>query len=95
MARRVYTLGEYERRLLSRLLREAGVDPRPIVDRFMRLRDEYSARLVDALACVDRETAERLAAKLLRSSNPFDKTLGAWLASRGGPASEPPPGLYV
>ena len=90
----MYTLEEYERRQLSRLLRSAGVDPKPIIERFMKLRSEYSAKLVETLEQVDQESAERLAPRLLRSSNPFDKTLGAWLASRTADTA-PPSSLYV
>jgi len=91
----VLSLEEYERRLLARLLREAGVDPRPIVERFVRLRDGYAASLIERLAQLEPEEASRVASKLLRSPNPFDKTLGAWLAARGAGAGEPPPTIYV
>jgi len=85
---------EYERRILAKLLREAGVDPEPIVNRFLERRDRYSARLIERLAGADPSAAARMAQKLARSPNPLDKVLAAWLAARAE-EREPPPSLYA
>lgn len=91
---RVMAVEEYERRILAKLLREAGVDPKPIVARFLEHRDKYSARLIEKLASADPDTALRFAQHLARSPNPLDKTLAAWLAARAEERS-PPPSLYA
>ena len=91
---RVVSIEEYERRILSRLLREAGVDPEPIVARFLERRDKYSVRLIEKLANADPSAALRFAQHLARSPNPLDRTLAAWLAARAEDRS-PPPSLYA
>lgn len=95
MSSKVLSVEEYERRILARILREVGVDPQPVVERFVKLRDRYAAHLIERLALMEPDEASRTAEKLLRSQNPFDKTLGAWLASRGSKASEPLLSIYV
>ncbi|MCC6050063.1 MAG: hypothetical protein LM580_05120 [Thermofilum sp.] len=90
----VMPVEEYERRILTKLLREAGVDPEPIVKRFLERRDSYSARLIERLASVDPSSAARAAQRLARSPNPLDKALAAWLAARAEERGPPPP-LYV
>jgi len=95
MAARVVSVEEYERRILSKLLREAGVNPEPIVERFVRMRDGYAARLIDRLSRMEPGEASRAAEKLLKSQNPLDKTLGAWLAYREAPPARSSSLLYV
>ncbi|MEM0226657.1 MAG: hypothetical protein QXF46_07245 [Thermofilaceae archaeon] len=95
MAARVVSIEEYERRILSKLLREAGVNPEPIVERFVRMRDGYAARLIERLSRMEPEEASRAAQKLLKSQNPLDKTLGAWLAYREPPPTRSPTPLYL
>jgi len=90
----VMPVEEYERRILAKLLREAGVDPEPIVRRFLERRDRYSARLIERLASVDPSAAARMAQKLARSPNPLDKALAAWLAAKAEERGAPP-SLYV
>lgn len=91
---RVLAIEEYERRVLAKLLKEAGVEPEPIVRRFLERRDRYSARLIERLARADPTTAAAAAQRLARSPNPFDKTLAAWLAARAS-ERDPPSLLYV
>lgn len=95
MAAGVLSIEEYERRVLSRLLREAGVDPDPVVDRFMRMRDGYAARLIERLSQLEPNEASYVAVKFLKSKNPLDKTLGAWLACREPPKTRSFTLLYV
>lgn len=91
---RVVSIEEYERKILTRLLREAGVDPEPIVTRFLESRDRYSASLIEKLANANSEAALRFARDLARSPNPLDRTLAAWLAYRAEERT-PPPSLYA
>lgn len=73
---------EYERRLLTRLLRERGDRPEEVVKRFFKSRNCYAARLIERLSQVDPETALKVAQKLGKSSNPLDQALAAWLSMR-------------
>jgi hypothetical protein len=91
---RVVSIEEYERRILARLLKEAGLDPEPIVTRFLERRDKYSSRLIEKLANADPTAALCFAQHLARSSNPLDRTLAAWLAAKAEERS-PPPSLYA
>lgn len=93
--RRFVTVEEYEKRMLFKLLKEAGVEPTPIIEKFMEKRDEYCARLISELTHVEPQVAVKVAGKLLQSPNPFDKTLGAWLASKHVEESRPPSTLYA
>ncbi len=95
MAKRGFVAVEdYERRMLFELLKEAGVEPAPIIEKFLERRDEYCAWLISELARIEPQAAVEVAGELLRSPNPLDKALGAWLASKhlGGscyPGSQP------
>ena len=92
---RVMTIAEYEKRTLARLLREAGVDPSKIIEKFFERRERYCARLLQKLSTADPELAAKMAEKLFRSPNLMDKTLGAWLANRTLRSAEPLPTLYA
>lgn len=83
MAKRGFvTVEDYERHMLSELLREAGVEPAPIIEKFLERRDEYCAWLISELARIEPQAAVEIAGELLQSPNPLDKALGAWLASK-------------
>lgn len=73
---------DYERRMLFKLLKEAGVEPAPIIEKFLERRDEYCAWLINELAHIEPQAAAEVAGELLRSPNPLDKALGVWLASK-------------
>ncbi|MEM1509574.1 MAG: hypothetical protein QXY49_02585 [Thermofilaceae archaeon] len=92
--RRFVTVEEYEKRMLFKLLKEAGVEPIPIIEKFVEKRDEYCARLISELTHIEPHVAIKVAGKLLQSPNPLDKTLGAWLASKHV-ENKPPSTLYA
>lgn len=94
MVKNVLSVEEYEKRVLVKLLKDAGVEPEHIVRRFTKMRDEYCARLIERLAKMEPDVAVKTAAKFLNSPHPFDKTIGAWLARRETP-STPLKTLYV
>lgn len=86
-------VAEYERELLRMLLSGAGVaDPEGIIEVFFRERERYCEQLLRELVQADQHVAPKVAEKLARSPNYFDKTLGLWLLDR---ATRPAWIMYV